>query len=167
MYILRDSLCLISPTDKVRTISIHGERSYSHRLTDGVDVLRVRHLQTELVFLQFDKYILSRSSDCRCLDMAFTIRRSPHLRILVHKRLPTELSTYLFLLVIANSETKSIRRKPPHYAHYRRTVPQHRLEVCHQPGTIRVRCDLSDVLHISEVQKYLCYTRVTDQPTSL
>ena len=58
---------MISPTDQVRTTFIHSARSYSLRLTDGIDVFTVRHLQVELVFLEFDMYILSRSSDSRCL----------------------------------------------------------------------------------------------------
>jgi hypothetical protein len=66
-HILRGNFCLILPIAQVRTIFIHSARSYSLRLTDGVDVPTVGHLQVALVFLQFDMYILSRSSHSLCL----------------------------------------------------------------------------------------------------
>jgi hypothetical protein len=98
--------------------------------------------QMALMFLQFEIYRwrwCSCSSTCTYFHVqanrgvwhtVFTIRRSPHVHILQHKRLPTELWTCLFLPMTMNSETKSIWRQQPHNTHYRQTIPQHRLEVC-------------------------------------
>jgi hypothetical protein len=135
---------LLSPSDRWRWCS------YSYTFTGGVGVLAVRRVHT------FTLQRLSASltygvqyqavSTCTCAQkISYWV---------------FNLSLSLSLIVMTNSDTKSIWRQQPHNSHYRETIPQQTRSM-HQPGTSRVHCELSDVLPIRSVNtKSLCSNTV-------
>ena len=125
------------------------KRRFIFNFTDWLGVHSIHSQWTQLLSSSDRWRWCSYSSTCTYFhvqatlgvwQMAFTIRRSPYLHILVYKTLPNELPTDLFLLVITKQWNENDLEKTITKCSLDTNGSTAQARSQYQPGTSRVHC---------------------------